>query len=140
MKVCVLLLTHYLYTGYELLYVLCFESFPFIGKRLNKCLGANLRSVTMKAGTVTQCSDQTGDVSYVDQQGFHPIQLPLYEEVLLGMADCCHEGRHSEHWQICRFIRQCQKWVFLFRSSWFLNADSSVSFEVLKPNSNVSAG
>lgn len=136
MKVCVLLLTHYLYTDYELLYVLCSESFPFIGKRLNKCLVTNLRSVTMTSGTVTQCSDQTGDV---DQQGFHPIQLLLYEEVLLAMADCCYEGRRSEHWRMCRFIRQCQKWVFLFRSSWFLNADSSVSFEVLKPNSNVSA-
>lgn len=77
------------------LYVFCSESFLFIEKRLNRCLGTNLRSITMKSGTITQCNDQTGNISYVDQQGSIQYSSFSMEHYYLAMTDCCHEGKHS---------------------------------------------
>lgn len=76
-----------------ILCVLCSESFPFIVKRLSKCLGTNLRSVIMKRGTIIQCGDQTGNVKFRGPAGVPANTAPFLWRVLLSYGWWLAQGK-----------------------------------------------
>lgn len=88
-----LIISTELYTS--VLYVFCSESFPFVEKRLNKCLGSNLRSISMKSGTVSQIASVTSQIMQVEWTGRDSIQYLSFsvKQFYLAMVAFCHEGR-----------------------------------------------